>query len=148
MINYILWETCPNAGKEATGLEPHPCIVSLVRIAVFCAHWTEPPRRGAELSLGPCACCLRWRNHPSSPWEVGGKKPPGDGSTTLALLHFMWPIHFLLGCVSSATCSASARVRLPCSCVTALYSTSPQNRNRRNRNHLDICLSFSQKNRN
>ena len=84
VINYILWEACPNAGKEATGLEPHPCIVSLVRIAVFCAHWTEPPRRGAELSLGPCACCLRWRNHPSSPWEVGGKKPPGDGSTTLA----------------------------------------------------------------
>ena len=84
MINYILWETCPNAGKEATGLEPHPCIVSLVRIAVFCAHWTEPPRRGAELSLGPRACCLRWRNHSSSPWEVGGKKPPGDGSTTLA----------------------------------------------------------------
>ena len=39
---------------------------------------------GAKLSLGPCACCLRWRNHPSSPWEVGGKKPPGDGSTTLA----------------------------------------------------------------
>ena len=84
VINYILWEACPNAGKEATGLEPHPCIVSLVRIAVFCAHWTEPPRRGAELSLGPRACCLRWRNHPSSPWEVGGKKPPGDGSTTLA----------------------------------------------------------------
>jgi len=84
VINYILWEACPNAGKEATGLEPHPCIVSLVRIAVFCAHWTEPPRRGAKLSLGPCACCLRWRNHPSSPWEVGGKKPPGDGSTTLA----------------------------------------------------------------
>jgi hypothetical protein len=84
VINYILWEACPNAGKEATGLEPHPCIVSLVRIAVFCTHWTEPPRRGAELSLGPCACCLRWRNHPSSPWEVGGKKPPGDGSTTLA----------------------------------------------------------------
>ena len=80
---------------------------------------TEPPRRGAELSLGPCACCLRWRNHPSSPWEVGGKKPPGDGSTTLALLHFMRPIHFLPGCMSSATCSASARVRLPCSCVTA-----------------------------
>ena len=30
VINYILWETCPNAGKEATGLEPVPYIVYLV----------------------------------------------------------------------------------------------------------------------
>ena len=42
-----------------------------------CAHWTEPPRRGAEFSLGPRAGYLWWhKNHPSSPWEVGGKTHP------------------------------------------------------------------------
>ena len=100
MINYILWETCPNAGEEATGLEPHPCIVSLVRIAVFCAHWTEPPRRGAEFSIGLRAGYLWWNKPPVLPWEVGGKRcTPGDGSTTRALLRFMRPVHLPPGCV-------------------------------------------------
>ena len=32
-------------------------------------------RRGAEFSLGPRAGYLWWlKNHPSSPWEVGGKR--------------------------------------------------------------------------
>ena len=32
-------------------------------------------RRGAEFSLGPHAGYLWWlKNHPSSPWEVGGKR--------------------------------------------------------------------------
>ena len=55
VINYILWETCPNAGKEATGLEPHSCIVYLVRITVFlCTLDGAPPKRSRVFTRSAC----------------------------------------------------------------------------------------------
>ena len=55
VINYILWETCPNAGKEATGLEPHPCIVYLVWITAFlCTLDGAHPKRSRVFTRSAC----------------------------------------------------------------------------------------------
>ena len=124
----------------------------------FCAHWTEPLRRGAEFPLCPRACCaLDWAppkrsrvftrsermlrtglsppeeepsfhsvrahatcggtKHPSSPWEVGEKCTPSDGSTTQALLRFMRPVHLPPDCVASMC--------LPSLAMLAAWSLAP-----------------------
>ena len=86
--------------------------LSCVNRRLLCTLDGAPPKRSRAFT--PSACTLPAAAQTTHPplGRLVEKIISGDGSTTLALLHFMRPIHFLPDCVSSATCSASARVRL------------------------------------
>ena len=99
MINYILYS------------------LSCVNHRSFVRTGQSPPEEEQSFHSVRAHATCGGTKHPSSPWEVGGKCTPSDGSTTQALLRFMRPVHLPPDCVASLC--------LPSLAMLAAWSLAP-----------------------